>query len=234
MSVEPTPTGAPRLRLRPARLDDVPGFLRLKERLRLEAGPSKESPRGGFLLGTTPEHYAALIAHAQVHVLAEGDGIVGFVTCLPDPLLRTTEVWAKRAHITWSAGFEGALAELEPLPLGYVDQLAIAPEARLRAYGPALAYYALGRLFEAGAELAFTTVVEAPVRNLASLALLDAAGAERIGTLDESYPELGPEGRRVMSAVYRLFRRDFAARASGGPRAKAAARLSAIVARLGG
>jgi ribosomal protein S18 acetylase RimI-like enzyme len=221
-------------RLRPGRPDDVPGFLRLKERLRLEAGAGGASPRGGFLLGTTPEHYAALIAHAQVHVLAEGDRVVGFVTCLPDAVLRQTEVWAKRAQIAWGAGFENALAELGPRPVGYVDQLALDPAARLRAYGPALAYYAIGRLFEAGAELAFTTVVEAPVRNLASLALLDAAGAERVGTLDEIYPELGPGGGRVTSAVYRLFRSDFVGRASGGRHARAAARLAAMVARLGG
>ncbi|HEX8832199.1 MAG TPA: hypothetical protein VF705_13580 [Longimicrobium sp.] len=181
--------------VRPARLADVPAMLDVKHTLRLD--PVRPG-RGGFLLGASAEGYAWYVEHAHVRVLEDADGAVGgFAVALPDPVLRASEVWARRREIRWEGGGWDAL---EAARVGYFDQLAVRPWRRFRIYAAVLAVSALRALVDTGHQHVFATVVRQPVRNLASLPLLAAAGARRIGQIDETYPEVGP----VRSDVYHI------------------------------
>jgi hypothetical protein len=54
-----------------------------------------------------------------------------------------------------------------------------------------LAYHALASLFAAGCAVVITTVVDEPVRNLASRPLLAAVGALQVGSIAEHYEDVG-------------------------------------------
>lgn len=181
--------------LRPARAADVAAFLDIKRALRLDSSRPAE---GGFLLGASADAYAWYVQHAQVRVLEDAGGrIGGFAVALPDAVLRATDVWARRHQIAWDGGGWDAL---ERAKVGYFDQLAVRPERRCRIYAPALAAAAVRALAAEGHRHVFATVVREPVRNTASIPLLHAAGARRIGQIDETYPEAG----RILSDVYHL------------------------------
>lgn len=215
------------LRLRSGVTGDAEAMLAVKRRLRMQPDPGGgTSSRGGFLLGSTRAQYEALLTDAHVDVLLDGAAVVGFVTALPDAALRASDLWRRRDQIAGDHGALGAdgLAALETRRLGYIDQLAVLPAPQYRLCGPALAYRALKRLFDAGSELVFATVVTRPVRNLATLPMLTAVGALRIGTIEEEYPEAG----RVTSDVYCVTP---AALSAGGERGRA--RLASIERWLG-
>ena len=180
------------MRLRRARPADVPGLLAVKAAL-----PLRESGRGGFLLGASPEAYTALIAHAHVLVLESDMRVAGFAVALPDFLLRASDLWARREAIHFDR-LDPAV--LETARLGYFDQLAVLPEPRLARNAPALGFAALTALLDDGCEHVFATTVREPVRNTAALALLRAAGAEAAGEVEEVYPGVG----RTVSTVHHL------------------------------
>lgn len=178
-----------------ARPGDVAAMLEVKRALRLDPARAAE---GGFLLGASAEAYAWYVEHAHVWVLRDDAGAVGgFAVALPDAVLRASDVWARRREIAWEG--EGWDA-LESARVGYFDQLAVRPGRRFRLHAPALAVAALRALVDDGHEHVFATVVREPVRNLASLPLLAAAGARRIGQIDEEYPDVG----RILSDVHHL------------------------------
>lgn len=180
--------------LRAATAADVEPMLSVKRELAIR--PEGEAPGGGFLLGSSREQYAFLVEHAQVTVLEEAPGrLAGFAVALPDAVLRATELWARRESIRWEAASPEAL---EGARVAYFDQLAVRPPPRCRTYAPALAVAALARLAESGHEHLFATVVREPVRNRASLPLLEAVGARKVGEIEEEYEGVG----RVLSEVY--------------------------------
>lgn len=188
--------------LRRASIADVDGMMAVKRALRLDAADA-DAARGGFLLGASAQQYAFFVEHANVHVLGDGDGsIAGFAVALPDAVLRGTELWVRRRSIAWDgdAGDADGWDAVETAPVAYFDQLAVRPSRRVRAYAPALAFAALDALATAGHRHVFATTVREPVLNRASHPLLHAAGARRVGEIDEVYPEVG----RILSDVYHL------------------------------
>lgn len=211
-----------RLRLRAGEPGDAEAMLAIKRKLKMQPDPGDgaQSSRGGFLLGSTLAQYEALLAGAQVDVLLDGAAVVGFVTALPDAALRASDLWRRRAQIGGGLGAP-ELAALESLRLGYLDQLALLPDPKYRLCAPALAYRAAQRLFEAGGELVFATVVARPVRNLVTRPLLAAVGAVQLGSIDEVYPEVGA----ITSDVFCITR---AALVAGDGDERRRARLAAL------
>ena len=173
-------------RLRKATSGDLGAIVGIKEALRLE--PGHQAERGGFLLGCAPERYAQLIERANVLLLEEGGEVTGFAVTLADPLLRASELWQRRAAISWRAG-EGEPAGGEPI--AYFDQLALRPGSR-RRHAPALAFAAVRELERAGHAHLYATILAAPIRNEAALPLLRVLGTRAVGTVEEHYPEVGP------------------------------------------
>lgn len=212
--------------IRQARLADVGAMLEVKHGLRLD--PSAGAPRGGgFLLGASAEGYTLFVEHAQVLVLEDPrHGVGGFAVTLPDAVLRSTDVWARRREIAWDGGDWSALEEAR---VAYFDQLAVAPGRRFRHYAAALAVAALGGVVASGHEHLFATVVRQPVRNLASLPLLHALGARAVGQIEEEYPGVG----RLLSDVYHaeVGPGTAAALSASGPLARRVARMAAQAAR---
>ncbi|HEX2077442.1 MAG TPA: hypothetical protein VHG08_07020 [Longimicrobium sp.] len=179
-------------RVRRAVAGDAEALLAIKRALALPAD-AREAPRGGFLLGASLERYRALIDAADVWVLLDAEGaIAGFAAVLPEAVLRASELWARRALIRWDA--PGWTPPEERMC--YFDQLAILPHARMRA--PELALTALRAAVEAGHEHLYATIVSHPVYNAASLPLLRALGAQRVGTVEEEYAGVG----RIVSELY--------------------------------
>lgn len=187
--------------LRRASLADVDGMLSVKRVLRLDADAA-DGARGGFLLGASAEQYAFFVQYANVHVLGDDGSVAGFAVALPDAVLRGTELWARRRSIAWDAdgGDADGWDAVENEPVAYFDQLAVRPGRRFRTYAPALAFAALDALAAAGHRHVFATTVREPVLNHASHPLLHAAGARRVGEIDEEYPDAG----RILSDVYHL------------------------------
>jgi ribosomal protein S18 acetylase RimI-like enzyme len=181
------------VRIRRATQDDAEAILAVKRALALPPD-AREAPGGGFLLGASLEGYRALIDAADVWVLTGTDGgVAGFAVLMPEPVLRASELWARRDSIRWDVP-----AGWSPPEHGvcYFDQLAILPSARMRA--PELALTALRGAVRAGHQHLFATVVTAPVQNTASLALLRALGARRVGSVDEEYEGVG----HIVSDLY--------------------------------
>jgi hypothetical protein len=184
--------------LRPAAADDVGGMMAVKRELRIGADAAGTAPAGGFLLGASAEQYAFFVEHARVLVLEGGAGeIGGFAVALPDAVVRASDLWARRRSIAWAGGGWDAV---EDERVGYFDQLAVRPSRRFRAYAPALALAALDGLAASGHRHVFATTVREPFVNTASLPLLRAAGARRVGEIEETYPEVG----RILSDVHHL------------------------------
>jgi hypothetical protein len=208
------------LRLRRARPEDVPGLLAVKAAL-----PLGDGAHGGFLLGVSAEAYAALIAHAHVLVLERGDEVQGFAAALPDPVLRASELWARRDRIRFR-GLDPAA--LETARLGYFDQLAVLPRPDLSRFAPVLGFAALTALLDDGCDHVFATTLREPVRNVAALTLLRAVGARRAGEVEEVYDGVG----RTVSEVHHLdlTRPEALERLRTAPLAR---RLVAAAARLG-
>lgn len=180
-------------RIRRAAQADAEAILAVKRALALppDAGAA---PRGGFLLGASLESYRALIGAADVWVLTGTDGTVaGFAVLLPEPVLRASELWARREAIRWNAPAGWMPPEHR---VCYFDQLAILPAARMRA--PELALTALRGAVQTGHQHLFATVVTQPVQNTASLALLRALGAQRVGSVGEVYEGIG----HIVSDLY--------------------------------
>lgn len=180
-------------RIRRATQADAEAILSVKRALALPPD-AHEAPRGGFLLGSTLEQYRTLIQVADVWVLLGTDGAVaGFAVLLPEPVLRASELWARREAIHWET--PGGWTPPEER-VCYFDQLAVLPDARVRA--PQLALAALRGAVRSGHEHLFATVVAHPVQNVASMALLRALGARRVGSVNEEYPQVG----RIVSDLY--------------------------------
>ncbi|HEX8639665.1 MAG TPA: hypothetical protein VF704_00770 [Allosphingosinicella sp.] len=193
----------------------------IREALRLR--PGEAAPRGGFLLGCSEERYRFLVEAADVLVLELGGALAGFAIALPDRVLRSGELWARRDRIHWQAG------EAEPPPhepVAYFDQLAVAPEAA-RLYAPMLALAALRAIADTGHRHLYATTLRAPLHNPASLALIGSVGGRIVGEVPEYYEEAGV----VVSDLHHVRLPDGLAAAlstTPGPRAAASAlRLAA-------
>lgn len=215
------------LHLRLAAAADLDAIVAIKLRLRMRADPdaAAQSSRGGFLLGASRDQYARLIAAGHTWVLGDGERVAGFAAALPDAELRASPLWQRRDQL--ALGDE--LRALMELPLGYLDQLALLPEPRYTLAGVALAYQALAHLFAGGCAFVVTTVVERPVRNLASRPLLAAVGALRLGSVDEHYEDVGA----ITSDVFIIPRAALDLGAQTDARARARlARLQALALRL--
>lgn len=185
-------------RLRPGTAADVPAMLAIRAALAL--GGDRVPRRGGFLLGCSAERYALLAGSGCVLVVEGGTGLAGFAVTLPDPVLRASELWARRDLIRWRPGF-GAPPPDERL--AYFDQLALAPSAS-RLLGPTLALAAARALAEAGHRHLYATTLRRPLRNPAALALLAAGGACRVGAVTERYEQVG----EVVSDLHHLLLAD--------------------------
>lgn len=171
--------------IRPAGAGDLPAIVAIKEALGF--APGSRRPRGGFLLGCAPERYSALIGAQCVLALEQEGRVAGFAVALPDPLLRASELWARRALIRWRE------AEGEPPPgepIAYFDQLALAPWASRLGAAP-LALASALRLAEAGHNRLYATTLQAPIRNPAALPLLRGIGARVVGSVTEHYEGVG-------------------------------------------
>jgi hypothetical protein len=180
-------------RIRRATQADAEAILAVKRALALPPD-AREAPRGGFLLGASLETYRALIDVADVWVLHDTAGAVaGFAVLLPEPVLRASELWTRREAIRWDAPAGWTPPETH---VCYFDQLAVLPDARVRA--PELALTALRGAVQSGHAHMFATVVTHPLQNVASLALLRALGARRVGSVDEEYEGVG----RIVSDLY--------------------------------
>lgn len=179
--------------IRPAGAADLQAIVAIKRALGFV--PGSRRPRGGFLLGCPPERYLALIEAQCVLVLEQEGRVAGFAVSLPDPLLRSSELWARRSLIRWRAG-EGEPPPGEPI--AYFDQLALAPWASRLGAAP-LALASARRLTEAGHDWLYATTLEAPIRNPAALPLLRGIGARVVGSVTEHYDGVG----EVVSDLHR-------------------------------
>jgi ribosomal protein S18 acetylase RimI-like enzyme len=181
--------------LRRGGLDDVEDMLAIKRALPMSReGPSTR--RGGFILGSDLAGYRQLVTMGRVWLLRLDGRTVGYSTAYPDPVLRASELWSRQERIDW-VGFDPATIVDHPIAL--FDQLAVLPGSRPRFYGTALALRAMLDLL-CDHRNVLTTVVHAPVRNLAALAFVHRLGGRLVGELPEHYPEVG----EIRSGLYCL------------------------------
>jgi hypothetical protein len=206
-------------RLRRATAKDVEAMIAVKEALALD--PDRPSRRGGFLLGCPRERYLALIETSEV-LLVEAQGeIGGFAVALPDPVLRTSDLWQRRGRISWTGRNAEPPADERT---AYFDQLAIRP-GWPRLHGLVLALAAARRLAESGHVHLYATILHEPVRNEAALPLLRGVGGQPVGLVEELYEGVG----RVVSELHHARLKEGLAGIASIP---AGARLLASVERM--
>jgi hypothetical protein len=191
--------------IRKGTVDDLPAILEVRRQLRLDPSRGAE---GGFLLGSPPDVYREFLAGGRVHVL-DSDGIVGFSVTLDDARFRASELWEKR-HLVAS---DLDPAALEPLRIGYFDQLGVLLRARRSLAAAALAFRSLADLL-ADHDIVFVTTVREPVFNRAAWPYLARVGAVHIGRIDEIYPEIGA----LVSDVHLITRAAFTEKTGGDQR----------------
>ena len=110
---------APRCAVRTATLSDVDSIIAVKQALR-----HVDDERGGFILGSPRELYCTWVKTAVVKVLqagqananrlgevSEAPGIVGYAICLPDAVVRQSELWQKKDHIAFSIPIDSIVKE---------------------------------------------------------------------------------------------------------------------------
>lgn len=179
------------MNIRKARPDDAPAFVAIKEQLPLTLCDGSQS-KGGFLLGTDAVTYASYIGSSWCLVAETGGKVVGFGIIFPDAVLRSSDIWHRRATARWTVD----LNEYEPHTLCYFEQLAFLNGYRRTAI--ALAYHLTMLAYAQGSEYLFTTTVRQPVLNLAAIPFINAAGGIKAGSIDEEYPVVG----RILSDIY--------------------------------
>ncbi len=189
------------MRVRRAVAEDAPALLGVKRALTLAA--AAPPGRGGFLLGSSLEHYRAFVAHDSVLVAeTAGGGVAGFAVVLGFETLSRSDLWAKRESIRFSVPPEAF--GVRP---AYFEQLAFLPEPRFRTYAKYVAFLSVQGALETH-DGVFATTVQAPFENRAALPFLRVTGFEQVGSVCESYPEVGA----VVSDVHYLSRAAFRAR----------------------
>jgi ribosomal protein S18 acetylase RimI-like enzyme len=173
--------------------DDVEDMLAIKRALPMSReGPSTR--RGGFILGTDLAGYHQLVTVGRVWLLRLEGRTVGYSTAYPDSVLRASELWSRRERIDWDGFDPGTIIDH---PVALLDQLAVLPGSRPRFYGTALALRTMLDLLGDHRNV-LTTVVHAPVRNVAALAFVHRLGGRLVGELGEHYPEVG----EIRSGLY--------------------------------
>lgn len=170
------------MNVRAATREDVPALLEIKRRLAFT-----ESSRGGFLLGCDEAGYLQRLQSGRIWVLSAPSNlptVTGFAITLPSEALRSSELWTLKDRVTWTGGVPSELDDV-----GYFDQLAVLPEVG-RRLALELAFTALWELMKE-CRYVVTTTVAAPIQNLAAVPLIERLGGERIGQLEEEYPDFG-------------------------------------------
>lgn len=177
--------------VRPAEAGDVEALMAIRALLTPRWRESFAGAAGGFLLGSTVDAYHAHVANGCVMVTEVAGAVNAYSVVLPDAVLRTTEVYAKRHDAGLAPGL---LERLEGAKVAYFDQLAARP-----GHGAAATRLAFLHLIETCAvhdAVLATTVIE-PVVNRAAVPLLEAVGFRPVGSIEEQYPEVGAVTSRV-------------------------------------
>jgi hypothetical protein len=185
--------------LRLAHLGDVPELLRIKAALPLPIPSSEPNQHththtGGFLLGSSYEHYCQLVSCGSVLVLEtqEPSGISsslsGFSVTLSDAMLRAAQTVQQLQTAQLNPrGLQWLRDFAQGTRLALIDQLAVLPHARV--YAGTLALLTLRRAWSQHDLIGVTTVLE-PICNRASLPFLQAVGFSVAGQLAEQYDQL--------------------------------------------
>lgn len=187
----------PHVRL--ATTHDVPTLLQIKERLHVSSQHELASS-GGFLLGSNAAQYTLVASLGQVLLLesCEAQQPIGFLTLLESHLLMGSPLWERRHEVRWRDDFDWEA--MSRTRVAYLDQLAILPDQQRHQHGMLLGLCALEHLCATGHDQVLTTTLEAPLRNQAAMPLIERAGGERVGQLDEHYEGVG----EVCSALHMI------------------------------
>lgn len=173
--------------LRRARVSDVDAILELKADLSLSREDSGD--RGGFLLGRSRDEYERMCRADQVLVLEVDGEFAGMAASLDDPAFRQSDLWERKNRVDWGGFSPEAIVDSNRI--AYFDQLAVSPRYQGEYFGAVLALASVEQLFEEGHDFVVATTVVEPVTNRAALPLMDKVRARAIGTLEETYPEVG-------------------------------------------
>ena len=180
----------PRCSVRTATLSDIDSIIAIKQALR----PVDGRRGGGFILGSPRELYQAWVETAIVKVLQqerESDkeprpaSLIGYTICLPDAVLRQSELWQKKDRISFSIPIASSVNE----KVAYFEQLAVLP--RYRYYLSQLLIETLDTVFAQGHQHVFATTVCEPFNNCATQGLFKRGAAQTVGYLREHYPQYG-------------------------------------------
>ena len=170
----------PRCVVRTATQSDVDSIIAIKQALSLADGSS-----GGFILGSPRDLYCAWLETAVVKVLQKEQCVVGYTICLPDVVVRQSELWQKKDRIAFSIPIDSIVNE----KIAYFEQLAVLP--RYRRYVASLLITTLDAVFAQGHQHMFATTVCEPFNNYAAQGLFKRGAAQMVGYLREHYPEHG-------------------------------------------
>ena len=185
----------PRYEVRTATLSDVDSIIAIKQAL----PPVGGERGGGFILGSARELYCAWLETAVVKVLQVEQCVGGYAICLPDAMLRQSELWQKKDRIAFSISIDSIVNE----KIAYFEQLAVLP--RYRRYVSSLLIATLDAVFAQGHRHLFATTVCEPFHNYAAQGLFKRGAAKTVGYLREHYPKHGT----IVSQLHYVQQRDY-------------------------
>lgn len=191
------------MKIRNAVPEDAPSFVEIASSVRMRDPADAAQQERGFLIDISLEQYRYFIAHDHALVMGEGNAgpPIGFSVILGPATMAASGIRAKAERIE---GIGARLRELDPESCAYWEQLAFLPRYARGIYPAYLGFESLRRALLRYEHL-FGAVASRPLRNMAPLRLLQRAGWERVGWIDEDNPRHG----RVRYDIYDLGRSGF-------------------------
>ena len=188
------------VKIRPAVATDASSILAIAQSVEMPSNQVTAQQQRGFLLDSSLEHYQYFIVNDDVLVVEESDPkqIVGFSIVLGSGSVVACGIQKKADRIRWEGSF---IDRIKDKKFAYYEQFAFLPEYPKRTYTLYLFFASLRRVFQHYFNL-FGAVVRYPIRNRAPLPFANIVGEQKVGSIDEDYPDHG----RVVYDIYHLDR----------------------------
>ena len=168
--------------IRTANTDDATGIFEIDASVRVTDLANSSAVAHGFLISDfSADDYKQMISNSVTLVFEEDSKLLGFVMGWEQDSPQMAETCDVLAEVQWQGQ---NILELDKLM--YVGQIGVLPEAARRGIGTKLHR----ALFDKCPERNFyTSIVEAPVRNNASISFFQKLGFVRVGSwsTDEEY-----------------------------------------------
>lgn len=180
------------VKIRPALLEDAHSMVEILTQVKMRTNMSETISQSGFLIESSLEKYQYFIANDNVLVAEEIKlkKVVGFSIVLGHETIDKSGIKQKTDQIRWEKSFFNTY---NGNSFAFYEQIAFLPKYAKRIYVTYLAFMSLWWAFQNYTGI-FGAVVCYPIPNEAPLQYMDLIGWQKVGSVEEKYPEYGTIG----------------------------------------